>query len=292
MQEKNIKSKSYLVFKRKDISFEVPDDFPEENIPTFINEDDFKKWYKNQGFKNLTVENNFEDKEGVIGLRAEDESLKDTKARIKPLNILLKDLEKHDNLLKEEGTLPAALFALYPENFIKVIASKYLPKNAYEKLKSNLQNKFPEESFQSLCDQFINSNIIQHASETFVTFLMDEKITLKPINFYELDFDYIGTFDEKQDDWDVAYEENPFTLSKMEYLWNMCDQQFNEKKNTNELIKKILLIMKTKQKNKLILLLKLKIVPRKSIQLILEKEKKNFDAEYRSLLINSLKDSL
>lgn len=55
MAKTQLSEEVYLVFKKKEIHFEVPDDFPEEKIPKFSNLDDFNAWYKKQNFKPYEV---------------------------------------------------------------------------------------------------------------------------------------------------------------------------------------------------------------------------------------------
>jgi hypothetical protein len=46
MNDRKTEMTSYLVFERKDVTFEVPDDFPEDQIPKFLTHRDFLIWYK------------------------------------------------------------------------------------------------------------------------------------------------------------------------------------------------------------------------------------------------------
>jgi hypothetical protein len=292
MKSKIIKSKSYLVFKRKDVSFEVPDDFPEEEIPTFINEEEFKKWYKKQRFKNLKIDNDFDGKEGVMQLNnLSDQSDKDILEKIDNLKNYLNDLELHQKLLKEESTLPNLLLALYPEEYLFTICKKYLPFNAYDKLHEKLMQKFPKEGFQAIIDKILYPHHIDSMSESFIDFLLVKKIRLKKINFIDLKFTEIGTFNDL-DSWNGYFDDPPFTVGKVEKLIKICNIKVTIKDQQNKLREKVIRLITSNQKQKLVLLIKKKIISTKLIQSLLKENGEVISSNYKKLLVNSLKDDL
>jgi hypothetical protein len=55
MEKTSLKEQTYLIFKRREIEFEIPDDFPENQIPKFSSLQDFETWFKKQEFKEYQV---------------------------------------------------------------------------------------------------------------------------------------------------------------------------------------------------------------------------------------------
>jgi hypothetical protein len=273
MKKIEILEKTFLVFNRKEIQFEVPDDFPEDQIPVFTNLKEFKKWHKLKKFKAFKINENSEN-DYVINFTWSDHAKES-------VSNLIKEIDKNKHLIEGNGFPEAIALSLAPERYFIELSKTYLPREAYEKVKKKLLLKYPNQKFQEIVSGLITHySILQDSSEPFINFLFDESITLNALNFFDLNFSYYGNFEEN-DEWDEN-SEPPFTLKKVEMLLNMSKKDVN-KDNFDKVIENLISLISTSQEEKLKLILEKGKVPLKVIDHIL-KNNPSISKAFKSLL--------
>lgn len=253
---------SFLVFKRKDISFEIPDDYPEENIPKFTNMEEFKKWYALQNFEPFRVVD-LDDDDQVIHI-AQSRLAKDS------IKALVDDLHKYKHLIEGEGWIQRFAFSLGPEGYFYELANTYLPVEVYQKLKGKLLKKYPDKTFTEIVNDLTQENdyYLTTSSEHFIQFLYDEGIRFPKNNIFNLNFSKIGNF-EDETEWDED-DDPPFTLKKLTLLLEMCSTRIH-KDNIHIASYEILKLIQSTQWDKLNLLIEKGIFTKPLIQAIFEK---------------------
>ena len=184
---------SYLVFERKDVTFQVPDDFPEDQIPKFLTHKEFLIWYKGQNFSNLQYENiNGDDEKNVIEFKENGytgftpNDFEAYKSRISSVKRFFKNIKENKHLL--EGFFNEKMFSLNPIDFLEDLSKLNLPVSAFQQLKIKLLKKYPTKLLNQILKSHLNVRLLNSASEQFVEMLFEEKINLQQVNFFSLDF--------------------------------------------------------------------------------------------------------
>jgi hypothetical protein len=189
MAKKTLTERTYLVFKNKQVHFEVPDEFPEDKIPNFFNIKDFEIWYKQQNFKPYKVID-YEKKDNVV----ERPCFSWGNCNFNQVKNFFKDLEDNHHLIEGDGFPEAIALSIYPESFIFWLQGTVLPMEVYEKLKDKLLKKYPKKPFTKIIQENRDVLDLSKISEQFLEFLFKEKIDLSTFNFFELDFSCPGSF--------------------------------------------------------------------------------------------------
>jgi hypothetical protein len=275
---------TFLVFKRKKMTIEVPDDFPEDQIPNFIHENEFDAWCHSKGFKSLTLTN---EKALDKVIKIEDkpklaDQTENSTGDINSLVLFLKHMEAQQHLLNLSGGFVRKLFAIYPDELLEITSKGILPKEAFQMIKEFFIKRFPQVKVKDFLQKRITEKIINDASEAFIAFLKKEKVSLSHIHFFSLDFANPSTFHE-QEDWD-ALATPPFTLKKLELLVAMCDISF-EDRNRTSVIENLRKLILTKQDKKLKLILDLDLIPKEIFTYLLANDQ-SIKRSYRILLSN------
>jgi hypothetical protein len=281
---KNSKSKknSYLVFKRKEVSFDVPDDFPEDKIPKFLTEIDFKKWYKEQGFKNLKFMNEKDYNSVpiidpyVLDLEEDNSSYNyhyghfPLQKRINTIKSFVSKLNKNKHLIKSD--LLDTLSAIDPLDYLNLLRLN-LTAETYEKFKVALMNKYPNKTIIEILKPHLTLELIDNCSEQFVEFLNKEKIPLKDINFLDLHFQFSERLIEaiRNDLWGTF--DPPFSLRKMELLLEMCEVK-ETKENQLNVLKRLTYLIESNSFEKLKSLISKNILGKKTIKSLLKSSTK------------------
>jgi len=275
MDKKKLNENHYLVFRRKEIQFEIPDDFPEDQIPIFTNLKDFKSWYKLQKFKPFEI-TEYSDHDYVIDFA------NGNKAK-KTVMYLLDEINQHKHLIQGDGFAERIALSLAPERYFYELSKTYLTEEVYKKLKEKLVLKNPDQKFsETVLDLVTDKNFLQESSEPFIKFLFDEKVSFLSINFFDLNFSYFGSFEEN-DEWDEN-SEPPFTLKKVELLLKMCKKDINEL-NTDNVFENFTNLIKTSQEEKLKLILEKGNIPSSIIKKLI-KENESMKPKFKSMLSN------
>jgi hypothetical protein len=291
-----MKNQNYIFAKvqQQEVTFEVPDDFPIKNIPEFKNEDHFNTWFKENKFSKLSVkdieerddQDNHLDEFLKIKIYEDDEVLtKDfPKNVINHIKTFLNEISSNNHLIKGEDFI-GFLFNYYPREFLEVLSSILLPIDVYVKIKKNLKKKYPETSFKSHFKKLITKSLLDSASETFLTFLENEKISCKHINFLDLDYSQPSNFDGFSG---VIVQNLPFTLKKLIMLsksTSFNEEQEDQLKSYQRFVK----LIETKQDEKIEYLTNSKLLSKAVTKKILH-EQANLNPKYRSFLLNNLKE--
>jgi hypothetical protein len=282
MSISNSKKNSYLVFKRKEASFDIPDNFPEDKIPKFLTEIDFKKWYKEQGFKNLKIMNVKDYKSEpiidpyVLDLEENNETYNSfynhfpLKKRIHTIKSFIKNLNKNKHLIV--GDLLDTLSAIDPLDYLNLLRLN-LTAETYEKFKVALINKYSNKTIIEILKPHLTLDLVDKSSEQFVEFLNKEKITLKGINFLDLDFHFPEKLIDaiSLDDW--GRFNPPFSLRKMELLLEMCEVK-ETKENQMNVLKRLTYLIESNSFEKLKLLISQNVFSKTTIKFLLKTSSK------------------
>lgn len=292
------KKNSYLVFKRKEISFDVPDDFPEDKIPKFMTDIDFKKWYKEQGFTNMTImdEEDFDLVPAtkpfvyVLDLEENNETYNHfygdftIQKRINTIKRFISKLANNNHLIKED--LLDTLSAIDPLDYLNLLRLN-LPAEIYENFKVALSSKYPDKTIIEILKTHLTPELIDNSSEQFIEFLYKEKITLKEINFLDLNFQFTENLIDaiRNDNWGTF--DPPFSLRKMELLLEMCEAK-ETKENQMDVLKRLTYLIKSNSIEKFKLLISKNILGKKTIKKLL-RSISNIQITFSSLLLSNLK---
>lgn len=289
MSELPLKEHSYLVFKQKEIQFEIPDDFPIDQIPKFSSLTDFEIWYKKQGFMPYRVTD--EDTNTTYLLSSnkyqhfidfEENNATEYQHGCKMVLDLIKEIQTYQHLFVGQS-LPEKLLSVFPEQHIKLLSKIILPINTFQKLKSLLITKYPNKKLIDLIKDYIDINEI---SEQFTEFLSLEKADLSAIKFYESNFTYPSSFEEKED-WYASFDNPPFSARKTELLLKMCQKKIN-KDDVESVKNKLKEIIETNQLVKVKVVLECGELPKSLLQDLIE-EIPSLTLVYRSLIVNAIK---
>jgi hypothetical protein len=296
MRKTKSKKNSYLVFKRKEISFDVPDNFPTDKIPKFMTEIDFRKWYKKQGFRNLKIVYE-KDYKGepitnpfVLDLEENNEDYNDfygnfsINKRIHTLNSFISKLNDNKHLIKDD--LLDTLSAIDPIDFFNLLTLN-LSSETYEKFKNALLTKYPKKTIFEILYNHLNFGVINKSSEQFIEFLYKEKIPLKQFNFLDFNFAFPEKLTDAIDNDDWGRFTPPFSIKKMELLLEMCDAK-ETKENHEKILIKLTNLIKSNSVEKMKLLLTKNILEMKTIKKLLRLFP-NIPITFSSLLLSTLK---
>jgi hypothetical protein len=294
MIDRKTEMTSYLVFERKDVTFQVPDDFPEDQIPKFLTHREFLIWYKSQNFTNLEYINDYDDNEKHViafyennfkaELKSNDPEV--YKLRISSVKWFFRNMKQDRHLLK--GWFNEQMFSLNPIDFLKDLSEVNLPITAYQTLKNKLIKKYPTKSLQQILKPLINNRLLDDASEQFLEMLFEEKIDLQGVHFFSLHFTKFGKIVE-YDSMD-EFSNAPFSLRKMELLLKMCNLKYT-KSTLPELINQLNKLIETKQMDKFKLLLASKVLDKTMAKEILKTGDK-LTLQLKSLLLSIFKEEL
>lgn len=290
MSDNKLKMTSFLVYKRKEVSFDIPDDFPEDQIPNFMTEAEFKKWYKSQKFKNLSFSDlEDEGKASVIEFKENNYNAelnpndpKVYKLRINTVKSFFKDLKTNRHLL--QGSFNVMMIALDPLDYLRTFSSKNLPLDFYKQYKKLLLDKYPQKTLNEILKPKLDKYIINSSSEQFIVFLKKEKIELKKINFFQLDFSRPGKLTDLESLDEFA--EPPFSTNKIGFLLRICDTHVLSK-DQNKIVNHLLKLIETNQIDKIKLLISKKLLKNDLLKTLLT-QKEDMSIQIKSLILESI----
>lgn len=148
-----------------------------------------------------------------------------------------------------------------------------MPVEVYEVIKTKIEEKFQNMSFSVYVQKYLEALdnqvwFFNNISENFLEFLFKEKVNLSFMNFFELEFNEPGKFEEKPH-WNEQ-SAPPFSPRKVELLLNMCNKKIN-KEHLYSLDQKLMKTIKTNQFEKVKVILKYGSLPNSMIQEFLNK---------------------
>lgn len=249
--------KSYLLFRQRDVFFDIPDDFPEDLIPEFMTYNEFLKWYKSNNFSSLEYYD-YQDN-GNVKVIAFNEDFYRTELPLNDIEIYNKRIKKIKQFFKRiqlnrhlyKGDFNEKMLSIHPLDFFNAFAEINLPLKAYRIYKEKLLFKFPNKTLKEIIKKFLTPILISSASEQFIEFLSEEKIDLYNLNFFELSFGNQGKIINT--DYVDYYTTAPFSFKKMKMLLSMCNLKYSKKKEWS-FLQNIISLINSNQFEKLDLL--------------------------------------